>query len=278
MPQLPSGTRLWLSAASILDPATGFLPSGQDRFWYRDVDPGTDWLPGEPGRPPECLRTATVPGDRIEAAAYVRVLIATSAEAEPTWRGDWLLTFERPDDFTLEDWEASLAFFGSPRSLDLLDAVIERCRRQAETGGTLEIEGFEPAMDGRPALAERLAIAVGNADRLVRRRGDSELTGEDDVVRRIDERLEAMYEFADRSLDVHGPHRAIAHRLLATLAYELGDREDAVRHARAHEILLPDGVAFSHRLIARAQQAETAGAVRLGPRVRGGPLERAGDV
>ena len=88
MPQLPSGTRLWLSAASILDPATGFLPSGQDRFWYRDVDPGTDWLPGEPGRPPECLRTATVPGDRIEAAAYVRVLIATSAEAEPTWRGD----------------------------------------------------------------------------------------------------------------------------------------------------------------------------------------------
>ena len=68
----------------------------------------------------------------------------------------------------------------------------------------------------------RLAIAVGNARSAVRRRGESELAGEDDVVRRIDERLEAMYEFADRSLDVHGPHRAIAHRLLATLAYELG--------------------------------------------------------
>ena len=277
MPQLPSGTRLWLSAASILDPATGFLPSGQDRFWYRDVDPGTDWLPGEPGRPPECLRTAMVPSDRIEAAAYVRVLIATPEEDDPSWRGDWMLTFERPDDFTLEDWEASLTFFGGSRSLDLLDAVIDRCRRQAETGGTLELDGFEPAMGGRPALAQRLAIAVGNADRLVRRRGDSELAGEDELVRRIDERLEAMYEFADRSLDAHGPHRAIAHRLLATLAFELGDLEEAVRNARAHEIILPEGADFSRRLIARAQRADAGGVVRLGPRVRG-PLERAGDV
>jgi len=219
-----------------------------------------------------------VPANRIEAAAYIRVLIATPDDEEPTWRGDWLLTFERPDDFTLEDWEASLAFFGSPRSLDLLDAVIDRCRRQSGSGDGPAIEGFEPAMGGRSALAQRLAIAVGNAERLIRRRGDLDLAGEDGLVRRIDERMEAMYEFADRSLDVHGPHRAIAHRLLATLSYELGDREDAVRHARAHEILLPDGVAFSHRLIARAQQAETAGAVRLGPRVRGGPLERAGDV
>ncbi|MHC4792819.1 MAG: hypothetical protein GWP75_01265 [Planctomycetia bacterium] len=277
MPQLPSGTRLWLSAASILDPATPFLPSGQDRFWYRDLDPGTDWLPGEPGRPPECLRTAMVPTNRIEAAAYIRVLIATPDDQAPTWRGDWLLTFERPDDFTLEDWEASLAFFGSPRSLDLLDAVIDRCRRQSASGDGPDIEGFEPAMGGRPALAQRLAIAVGNAERLIRRRGDLDLAGEDGLVRRIDERMEAMYEFADRSLDVHGPHRAIAHRLLATLAVEFGDSEEAVRHARAHEILFPEGRPFSRRLAARVERADAGGAVRLGPRVRG-PLERVRDV
>lgn len=277
MPQLPSGTRLWLSAASILDPSPGFLPAGQGRFWYRDVDPGTDWLPGEPGRPPECLRTAMVPTDRIEAAAYIRVLIATPDESEPRWRGDWLLTFERPDDFTLEDWEAALAFFGSPRSLDLLDVVVDRCRRQSASSTGPAIEGFEPATSGRPTLAQRLAIAVGNAERLLRRRGDSDLAGEDGIVRRIDERMEAMYEFADRSLDLHGPHRAIAHRLLAILAFQFGDREEAVRHARAHEILLPEGRAFSRRLAARVERAEAAGAVRLGPRVRG-PLERAGEV
>ena len=277
MPQLPSGTRLWLSASSILDPTSWFLPAGQERFWYRDLDPGTDWLPGEPGRPPECLRTANVPCDRIEAAAYVRVLIATPDQRTPEWRGDWLLTFERPDDFTLEDWEASLVFFGSPRTLDLLDAVVDRCRRQSDAGGTLDLEGFEPTTGGRAALAERLAIAVGSADRLVERRAASDLAGEDATVRRIDARLEAMYEFADRSLDLHGPHRSLAHRLLATLAFELGDHQDAMRHARAHQMLFEGGGPFNRLMAARVRRANAGGTVRLGPRVRG-PLERAGDA
>ena len=126
MPLLPSGARIWLSMAAILEPQTKFLPCRSGQFWYRDLDPASSWLPGDPGRPPECLRTATVPSSRLEVASHVQVLIAAADEDQSRWRGDWLLTFDRPSDFSVADWEASLEFFGSERTMDFLDQAIDR--------------------------------------------------------------------------------------------------------------------------------------------------------
>ena len=271
MPLLPSGARIWLSMSSILDPTTRFLPCKSDRFWFRDLDPTSGWLPGDAGRPPECLRTASVPTNRIEAASHVRVLIAGAGEEEGRWRGDWLLTLDRPDDFTVADWEASLEFFGSNRAMEFIDRAIDRCRRQSDVNETLDLVGFEPTFEPNPQTATRLARAAGAIRELSSRRAESEVGHDEKMVRRIDERVEAMYEFADRMLDRYSPHRALAHRLLASTATELGDVDDAVHHLRACLALLPQDRKFAVDLLARlqrAQHAQHAGPIRLGPRLR----------
>ncbi|MDG2020530.1 MAG: hypothetical protein P8J59_01120 [Phycisphaerales bacterium] len=277
MPILPSGARIWLSMAAILEPQTRFLPCRSGQFWYRDLDPATGWLPGDPGRPPKCLRTATVPTSRIEVASHVQVIIAAADEEESRWRGDWLLTFDRPDDFSVADWEASLEFFGSERTKEFLDHAIKRCKRQADANETLDLVGFEPTFDPHPQTASRLARASGAMSELSRRRAESEVGHDEKDVHLVEERFEAMYEFADRTLDLYGPHRALAHHLLAATATELGDVDDAIHHVRACSTLLPQDQAFTADLIARLQRTKRDGAIRLGPRLRSS-CERAGEV
>ena len=112
---------------------------------------------------------------------------------------------------------------------------------------------------------------------LSRRRAESEVGHDEKDVHLVEERFEAMYEFADRTLDLYGPHRALAHHLLAATATELGDVEDAIHHVRACTTLLPQEQAFTSDLIARLQRVKRDGAIRLGPRLRSS-CERAGEA
>ena len=268
MPLLPSGARIWLSMDAILEPTTRFLPCKSDDFWFRDLDPTSGWLPGDSGRPPECLRTATVPTSRIEVASYVRVFIAGVDEEEARWRGDWLLSFDRPEELSIADWEASLEYFGSDWATEFLDRAIDRCREQSEANATLDLVGFEPTFDPHPQTATRLARAAGALQDLSCRRMASAVGHDEKMTNLIDSRFEAMSEFADRSLDQYGPHQALAHRLLAATATELGDVENAVHHVRAFSALLPQDRAFTIDLIARLRWARRHTAIRLGPRLR----------
>lgn len=268
MPLLPSGARIWLSMTAILEPKMRFLPCKSGHFWFRDLDPASGWIPGDSGSPPQCLRTATVPTNRIEVASHVRVLVAAADETECPWRGDWLLTFDRPDDFSVADWEASLEFFGSDQTTEFLDRAIDRCRRQSDANETLDLLGYEPTFDPNPQTAGRLARAAGAMRKLSSRRAESEVGHDEKTAHLIEEQFEAMYQFADRTLDLYGPHQGLAHRLLAATATELGDVDDAAHHIRACAALLPQDPVFTLDLLARLQRVRRDLAIRLGPRLR----------
>lgn len=244
MPTLPSGIRVWLSMEAILPADRLFYPCPSGRFWYRDLDPLVDDGHESGHTPPERLRLGEVPETRLDAAAFVRVLFATPREVERRWRGDWLLTLERPSDLTEEDWKSLLAFLGTDRALAFLDLARERCRQQAATRGRAgaadDLGDFGPGLHGAPEHARRLAMANGLIERVGARLAEAERENRVEETFACRSRLEQMLAEADRTLDRFGPHRALAHRAIALAASHLGDRGEATRHARAYDEIVPD--------------------------------------
>ena len=255
MPTLPSGKRIWLSMDAILPPERMFYPCPKNHFWYREIDPASGWLP-LPGatNPEECWRTAPVPGNRLEAARHVRILVAEGPSDAGTWRGDWLLCFRRPDGFDQEDWEICLDFFGSERVMAFLDMVIHRCEQQAARNGILDLEGFEPSLGGQATSASRLARSAGVVDQLDALLETAEAMDDEDAASDIRERLADVQHFAETTLNRFGPHRGLAHRVAAASAASVGEIDEAVRHGRAATRLLANDQEFSNTLATRLRR------------------------
>ena len=255
MPTLPSGKRIWLSMEAILSPERLFYPCPRDHFWYREIDPASGWLP-LPGatNPEECWRTAPVPHNRLEAARHVRIIVADGMSEPGTWRGDWLLSFRRPDGFDQQDWDICLEFFGSERVLAFLDLVMNRCQKQAARNGHLDLEGFEPALGGQATSASRLARSAVVVDQLDELLEMAEAMEDTDAAADIRERLADVQHFAETTLDRFGPHRGLAHRVAAASAASVGEINEAVRHGRAATRLLADDHVFNNTLATRLRR------------------------
>ncbi len=240
MPTLPSGARLWLSMDAILAPGRLFHPCPKNRFWYRDLDPLAGWTPDDGTPPPERWTTGVVPETRLDAAAFVRVLIAGPRDLERRWRGEWLLTLEHPDLLTDDDWDATLAFLGTDRALAFLDLARDRCRRQAARRFVhADLVGFSPAVVGNPDTRSSLLRAMIATDRLGARL--------DDPARRDDARfrhrtlaaLESILDAAETISTGTGPDRGLAHRVAAAAASHLGQFDAAADHVRAYACAIP---------------------------------------
>lgn len=252
MPTLPSGIRVWLSMEAILPADRPFYPCPPGRFWFRDLDPVIDWDPVD-GSAPQRFRLGVVPETRLDAAVFVRVLFAGPRESEGRWNGDWLLDLEQPDCFDTRDWKAMLDFVSSERVLEFLDLVIHRCRTQSDALARRGIDhaalrDFGPALHGRADSAGRMASAV-----IATRRIGADLAKLDhehdfEAAQRLRDRLETLVEEADRSLDRFGPHRALAHRVIADASSRLGHEAEAVRHTRVFSGLVPDDRDFIHEM------------------------------
>ena len=255
MPTLPSGKRIWLSMEAILAPDRMFYPCPKNHFWYREIDPSSGWLP-LPGAnsPEECWRLAQVPRNRLEAARYVRILVAEGPSDPGTWRGDWLLSFRRPDGFDQEDWEICLQFFGSEQTLEFLDMVTHRCQQQASASGHLDLEGFEPSLGGEVTSASRLARSAHVVDRLDALLETAEAMEDDEAASDIRERLADVQHFAEATLNRFGPHRGLAHRVAAASAASVGEIDEAVRHGRAATRLLAQDQDFGKTLVNRLRR------------------------
>lgn len=252
MPTLPSGIRVWLSMEAILPADQPFYPCPPGRFWFRDLDPVIDWSPVD-GPAPQRFRLGVVPETRLDAAAFVRVLIASSRESEGRWSGDWLLGLEQPDCFDVRDWKAMLDFVSSESALEFLDLVLHRCRTQSDALARRGIDhaalcDFGPALHGRADSAGRMASAVVTAERVGAALAEIDDEHDFEVAQRLRDRLETLVEEADRSLDRFGPHRALAHRVIADASSRLGHQAEAVRHARVFSGLVPDDPEFIGRM------------------------------
>lgn len=245
MPTLPSGVRLWLSMEAILPPETLFYPCVRGRFWYRDLDPLAGWSAFDGDPPPEQFRTGIVPETRLDAAAFVRVLIAGPRETERRWRGDWLLTLEQPELLSDEDWEATLAFLGTDRTLAFLDLVRDRCRRQAAGHRVhADLGDFGPPVRGRADLRTRLLRAMLATDRLGDAIEEAADRGDDAALLRAQGSLERLVDAAERVTEIDGPDRGLAHRVVAAANARLGHADSAVEHARAYATAMPGDDAF----------------------------------
>lgn len=243
MPTLPSGVRVWLSMEAILLPENPFYPCPHGCFWYRDLDPAPGWDPSDAASVPERFRIGLVPESRLDVAAYVRVLFATDRESTRHWRGDWLLTLERPDDLTDADWDALLGFLGTRRTLAFLDLARARCEQQSEArakvGFPEHLMDFGPGLHSRPETARRLAEATVTVESLAAGIRTAEDQGDLEGSLRGRQRLESLLDDADRTLDRFGPHRGLAHRVIAAASAHLGFEADATRHARAFAEIVP---------------------------------------
>lgn len=258
MPTLPSGLRFEFSDEAVLRPETPFYPCPSGRFWYRDVDPTREWRPDVAG-PPERFRLGVVPESRLDATAFVRVLLGDPRGTVPTWRGDWLFGLERPVGFGVADWDALLDHVQTTETIELLDRIVDRCRRQSEALARRDLDhagldDFGPALHGRPGTADRLASAVFQARRLGEGMRRSETRGDEASLFSLRSRLEHLAEEADRTLDRYGPHRALAHRALAESHAALGRDCEAIRHARVYAGLVSGDVDFVRDMESRTGQ------------------------
>lgn len=245
MPTLPSGARLWLSMEAILLPGRLFHPCPPNRFWYRDLDPLAGWTFDDGTPPPERWTTGIVPETRLDAAAFVRVLIAGPRDADRRWHGDWLLTLDQPDLLTDEDWEATLAFLGTDRTLAFLDLARDRCRRQAaERRVHADLGDFGPPVRGRADLRTRLLRAMLATDRLGDAIEDATARGDAAAEFRARTALEGLADAAERITDAGIPERGLAHRVVAAANARLGHADTAVEHANAYATTMPGDDAF----------------------------------
>ena len=261
MPTLPSGIQIWLSTEAILLPDRPFYPCPHGRFWYRDLDPAIAWDPTDSQPAPERFRLGLVPETRLDVAAYVRVLFAAEREPVRRWRGDWLLTLDRPNDLTDPDWDALLGFLGTQRTLAFLDLARDRCVKQAEARGRAGLPedflDFGPGLHGRPETARRLAEATRAIESIAARIQTAEDEGDLEASVQGRNRLESIIEEADRTLDRFGPHRGLAHRVIADASIHLGLGSDAIRHARAFAGIVPGNDAFAAEVEDRMSNAVT---------------------
>ncbi len=250
MPTLPSGARLWLSMEAILHPGRLFHPCPPDRFWFRDLDPLAGWIGDEDDpMPPERWTTGIVPETRLDAAAFVRVLIAGPRDAERRWHGDWLLTLEQPRLLTDEDWDATLEFLGTDRTLAFLDLALDRCRRQAsERRVHADLGDFGPPVRGRADLRSRLLRAMLASDRLGDEMEEATARGDASAELRIRSILERLADAAERITETEGPDRGLAHRVVAAANARLGHVDTAVEHAHAYAMVMPGDDAFDRAI------------------------------
>jgi len=240
MPTLPSGARLWLSMEAILAPGRLFHPCPRDRFWYRGVDPLAGWTVDDGTPPPERWTTGLVPETRLDAAAFVRVLIAGPRDLDRRWSGDWLFTLEHPEVLTEADWDATLAFLGSDRTLAFLDQVRDRCRRQAVRRCVhADLVGFGPAVVGNPDTRSSLLRAMIATDRLGARLDDPARRDDLGFRHRTLTALESILEAAETISERTGPDSGLAHRVAAAAASHLGYVDDAANHVRAYADPIP---------------------------------------
>ena len=240
MPTLPSGARLWLSMEAILAPGRLFHPCPQGRFWYRAVDPLAGWTPDDGTPPPERWTTGIVPESRLDAAAFVRVLVAGPRDLDRRWHGDWLLTLEQPEVLTDADWDATPTFLGTDRTLAFLDLARDRCRRQAaERRVHADLGDFGPAVRGNPDTRTSLLRAMIATDRLGARLDDPSRRNDSPARRRTEAALEAILDAADAISQGTGADRGLAHRVAAAAASHLGHLDDAADHVRAYARAIP---------------------------------------
>lgn len=229
MPTLPSGARLWLSMEAILAPGRLFHPCPPGRFWYRDLDPLAGWTIDDEAAPVERWRTGIVPKTRLDAAAFVRVLVAGPRDAERVWRGDWLLTLEQPGILDEADWKATLAFLGTDRVLGFLDLARERCRRQAEERGVhADLGDHGPPLAGRVDTRSRLLNGLQATRRLGEDLMQAEAVG--DVLRehRIRIALGSLAAAAEAIGDAGSLDASLARHVAAEAVNRLGELEGAV--------------------------------------------------
>ena len=240
MPTLPSGARLWLSMEAILAPGRLFHPCPPDRFWYRGIDPLAGWTADDGTPPPERWTTGLVPETRLDAAAFVRVLVAGPRDLDRRWEGEWLLTLEQPAILTDDDWDATLTFLGSNRTLAFLDLVRDRCRRQADERRVhADLGDFGPTLHGSSDTRSSLLRAMIATDRLGARLDDPTRRSDPQARRRTESALEAILDAADTISHGIGPDRGLAHRVAAAAASHLGHLDDAADHVRAYARAIP---------------------------------------
>jgi hypothetical protein len=241
---------------AILAPGRLFHPCPQGRFWYRGLDPLAGWTPDDGTAPTERWTTGIVPETRLDAAAFVRVLIAGPRDLDRRWHGDWLLTLEQPAILTDADWDATLAFLGTDRTLAFLDLARDRCRRQAaERRVHADLGEFGPHVDRNPGTRSRLLRAMIATDRLGARLDDPSHLADEGRRHRTRAALESILDAADAISDGTGPDRGLAHRVAAAAASHLGHLDDAADHVRAYAQAIPgddDFIAAIERRMTRS--------------------------
>lgn len=146
MPTLPNGQRLGLSLESIMPPGFQFFPCPPGHFWHQRVDVN---ICGRPlVKDQEVLRDfvhSPVPQSRREAGAFIDVL---RVDGKQYWLTGYNLSdFERPSDWSNEDWRVWTDWLAQPEQRAFVDKRIERCREQAES---LDPGGHLPAFRASP--------------------------------------------------------------------------------------------------------------------------------
>ena len=237
MPQLPSGLKLAISNAAILEPSREFFKCPEGHFWYQTPDLAINRPPfPRGGQIIMDFAHAPVPENRDEVKQYLHVLVG-DADGTFHWEGQMLSEFPRPGQLDEADHEAWNQWLNEDERLRFFDETIEKCRTQAD-GNRHNTGWFRMVADDDPAETDAfdgdVESLLGIAGRLERDAADAREAEDYDSGQMIHAKLEALLadvrELRSRAGDDYAP-AAHAEGFVLRILHRWNDAEAVFRSA-----------------------------------------------